>query len=364
MRILYVAPPAAGGIRSHLAEVVNYFSKGHEVMVVSPPDRRLEEAVTRGGGAFRAVPTSAGQILGLRRNVKSFMPSLVHLHGYKAELLGRMAAAGFQAPVVVTLHNYLVYPGSRVLLAPLFYFWEKRWPLRVHRYIAVSAALKHDFLARSSIDPQRVTVIHNGIRPEPFSQAKPRPELQELGSPLIGTALRLTHQKGIDVLVQAAPRIMQRYPGAALLISGQGPLEKKLQEKVAGMGLKKRIIFLGYVENLPEFMASLDIFVLPSRTEGLGIILLEALACGVPVVASNVGGIPEIITSGTHGLLVPAQNPGQLAAGIEKLWENQKLRKKLVKKGKERIRERFLLQDMLIKTAQVYEAVMRERDPV
>lgn len=363
MRILYVVPPAAGGIRSHLAEVVHYFSEKHEVMVISPPDRHLEAAVTRGGGAFRAVPASAGQILGLRKYVKSFMPSLVHLHGYKAELLGRLAAAGLKKPVVVTLHNYLVYPGSRVLLTPLFYFFEKSWPLPVHRYIAVSAALKHDFLARSSTDPKRVVVVHNGIRPERFSQARPLPELKALGSPLIGTALRLTHQKGIDVLLQAAPLILQRYPAASLLISGQGPLEKELQEKVARMGLAERIIFLGFVENLPEFLASLDIFVLPSRTEGLGIIILEALASGVPVLASNVGGIPEIITSGTHGLLVPAQDPGQLAAGIEKLWEDQNLRENLVKNGKERIREGFLLHDMLIKTAQVYEAVMRERDP-
>jgi glycosyltransferase involved in cell wall biosynthesis len=155
---------------------------------------------------------------------------------------------------------------------------------------------------------------------------------------------------------------MQRYPGAALLISGEGPLEKELQEKVAGMGLKNRIFFLGFVENLPDFLASLDIFVLPSRTEGLGIILLEALAGGVPVLATRVGGIPEIITSETHGLLVPAQDPEQLAAGIEKLWEDEGLRRTLVKKGKERIRERFLLQDMLIKTGQVYEAVTRERD--
>lgn len=363
MRILYVAPPAVGGIRNHLTGLIRYFSQEHEVMVIAPPDKHLKEAVEGVGGAFQVLDPPPGQLVGLRKWIKSFGPSLLHLHGYKAEMLGRMAAAGLPIPIVVTLHNYLIYPGSRLFFAPLYYYLKRAFPAR-DRYIAVSGALKEDFLKRSGVNPTKVTVIHNGIAMEPFRRAKPQPELTGLGSPLIGTALRLSRQKGIDVLVQAAPLIFQRYPRTALLVSGEGPLAKQLKDTVVDMGLANRIFFLGFVENLPRFLASLDIFVLPSRTEGLGIILLEALACGVPVVATDVGGIPEIITSGSHGLLVPAQNPAKLAAGIETLWEDQNLRRKLAERGIERIRERFLLQDMHIKTAQVYEDVMRERDRV
>lgn len=364
MRLLYVVPPAAGGIRSHLTELVTCFSKEHEVMVISPPDERLQESVIGGGGIFLTLKNSLGQLGALRKLILRFNPSLLHLHGYKAELLGRMAVAGFNIPIIVTLHNYLVYPGSRLFPASLFYRLERFVPGRVHRYIAVSEALKADYLSRSGTGSKRVTVIYNGIRLEAFSDAKPRVGLKGLGTPLIGTALRLTRQKGIDVLLDAAPAIFQRYPNASILISGEGPLEKELKRKVARMGLKKCILFLGFVENLAEYLASLDIFVLPSRTEGLGIILLEALACGVPVLATGVGGIPEIITSGTHGLLVPPRDQEQLAAGIETLWENKKLMNDLVENGKERIKERFLLHDMLIKTRQVYDDVMRERDRV
>ena len=361
MRLMYAAPPAAGGIRSHVVELVRHFSRDNEVLVLSPADSQLEAAVMAGGGFFYGSKTLSQQFFAIRRILRAFKPDLIHLHGYKAELLGRMAALGAGLPLVVTLHNYLSYTGSGPLPIRAFCLLQ-RLPLSpVNGYITVSQALKEEFLRWNDYPAEKVTVIYNGIRPGPFEKARPLPELQGLGKPLIGATMRLARQKGADILVEAAPFILARYPGAALLISGRGPMEKELKEKAAAMGLKEKVHFLGYFEDLPGFLASLDLYVQPSRTEGLGITLLEVLSCGTPAVASAVGGIPEIITCGVHGLLVPPGDARELAAAVIRLAEDEKMRQNLGEKGKKRIKEGFLLKDMLEKTAAVYGSLLGEK---
>ncbi len=168
----------------------------------------------------------------------------------------------------------------------------------------------------------------------------------------------MTAQKGIKDLLEATPLILNKYPEVRILIAGEGPLKEKLQLKSSKMGLEKRVYFLGYYDNLEDFWASLDLFVLPSHTEGMGIVLLEALASKVPVVATSVGGIPEIITSGKHGLLVPPKNPQALAEGVIELLEDINKKDSFVKAGVNRIKEKFLLSDMLLKTAEIYNEVL------
>ncbi len=203
----------------------------------------------------------------------------------------------------------------------------------------------------------KVEVVYNGICLNHYEKTEPAPTLCQEEFPVIGTALRLTAQKGIEDLLEATPLILNKYPEGRIFIAGEGPLKEKLLLKSSKMGLGKKVCLLGYYDNLASFFASLDVFVLPSHTEGLGIVLLEALASGVPVVATSVGGIPEIITSGKHGLLVPPKNPQALAEGVIDLLEDINKKDSFVKAGVSRIKEKFLLSDMLLKTAEIYNEV-------
>jgi glycosyltransferase involved in cell wall biosynthesis len=263
-------------------------------------------------------------------------------HGYKANLLGRRAARRHGIPAVAVARGW-TGESWRVRL----YERIDRWHLRkMDRVVCVSEA-QAERVRRCGVPPDRVRVIRNAIDPDRFSTltTRYRSRLERYFRPartlLVGAAGRLSPEKGFDVLVSAAARVVQRQPSAGFVLFGEGACRESLQQQIKAAGLSSAFVLGGFRPDLDRFLPHFDLFVLPSHTEGLPNVVLEACAAGVPVVATAVGGTPEVIEDGVTGHLVPAGNPEMLAYRIETLLANAAERRGLGRCGRLHVLEQF-----------------------
>ncbi len=208
-----------------------------------------------------------------------------------------------------------------------------------------------------------VAVIPNGIDGENFGRAIIKDMRQELaigsGEKIIIFVGGLKPIKGVRYLIEAFAMVAQKMPNARLLLVGDGPERQNLEAMVIKEGLKEKVHFVGKIENdaIVTYMMTGDIFVLPSLSEGFGIVNLESMACGLPIIATNVGGIPEIVTDGENGFLVSPKNPAQIAEKILLLFTDDKLREKISKNNKEKVKE-YDWQNIVAKLEKVYGEVL------
>ena len=172
--------------------------------------------------------------------------------------------------------------------------------------------------------------------------------------PIIGLGVRLTEGKGINYLLQAMPDIIKKFTDITLVIAGDGPAADKLKKQTVELGITRNVLFLGPRLDIPELLKVFDIYVLPSLSEGLPMVLLEAMAAGCPIVATNVGGIPTLIKHGDNGSMVEPKNPQALASEIIKLLSSQELRSQYSKKALETFQESYSADIMTRKYEQLY----------
>jgi len=268
--------------------------------------------------------------------------ALIHAHEFSAILFGWIVAMVARVPFVATVH------GKN-------YFWEKRRRRLAYRLIsrhgrmvAVSQDLKRFVCDRVGIAEERVEVIYNGVAP---AQAVAGGETQkcrvELGisgrCPVLGVVGSLYPVKGHRFLLEAMPEVIQRWPQAVLLMIGRGELEPALKEQAERLGIGRNVKFLGMRQDIPRLLSVVDLVILPSISEGLSLALLEAMAFGKPVVATRVGGNPELIDDGRTGLLVQPEDARDLAAGILRLLSNPGMMREFGRQGAERVRKCFSL---------------------
>jgi len=240
---------------------------------------------------------------------------ILFCHGYKANILGRLAARARMIPVVGVSRGWT---GENFRVS--CYEWVDRFHLRLMDAIVAVSNAQADRILRYGVKPDRVHVIHNAVDPDRFVDLDPRyrRELYHyFGRPrpnhIIMAAGRLSPEKGFDVLISAASRVIDVNQDVGFIIFGDGLLKNSLRQQIVYLGLTGRVVLGGFRSDLDRFYSHLDLFVLPSYTEGLPNVVLEACAAGVPVVATSVGGTPEIIDSGINGFLVPPGDPIKLA---------------------------------------------------
>lgn len=286
---------------------------------------------------------------------------ILHAHLIHANLLGALVGRLARVPVVVaTRHNVDIGGAWRE--------WANRW-LRGWRdaVVAVSDQVRWVEIERSGIDPARVILIRNGVPIEPF--ASPDPTATDRlrrkwkippTSPVIGTLARFDEQKGHVVLLEAMARVLQRRPRARALLVGEGPLRQAVEQKAHALGLSHAVVLTGLRRDVPQVLALLDLFVLPSLWEGLPVSVLEAMAAGRPVVATRVGGVPEAVEHGVTGLLVPPRDPRALAAAIIRLLEDAELRRSMGRAGRERVEQQFSIAATVRRTEALYERLLRQ----
>ncbi|HHY39275.1 MAG TPA: glycosyltransferase [Clostridia bacterium] len=233
--------------------------------------------------------------------------------------------------------------------------------------IAVSKAAAEN-LVRCGVIPSKITVIENGVA-VPHLAVPPVNALNDSAGnentkerPLtVGTVGRLSPEKGHSVFVRAAAIIRDRFPSCRFLIVGDGPLKGQLQSLAMDLGLEKEIEFLGYHRDVLPYLQSMDVFALPSYTEAMPFSLLEAMALGLPVVASEVGGVPEVVKDGENGFLVEPGNEEDLSDKIIRLLESPHVRQAMGQAGRETIKSRFNVEIMARRVAELYRSVLAAR---
>ncbi len=302
-------------------------------------------------------PATAGElccteILRLSRIIKKLSPDIVHVHLFHASRFGAMAAymAGMKL-IVRTKHN-VSDPEARH--GKKDRIWRALYPLMLERTVAVSKAI-----AREIDSPY---VIYNGVDTDYFDpgtidqdcRKECVKKFQVEGSPLLGIAARLTKQKGHPVLIRAFSQLLRDWPDARLLIAGDGEERSTLEILTSDLGLCEKVIFLGPIRNVREFLSILDMFVHPSIFEGLGIAVIEAMSMGLPIVATRVDGLCELISDGVEGLLVEHSNPGELCQAMNRILGNPALGAKLGSQARTKAVDQFSLKTMVQKYQELY----------
>ena len=263
-------------------------------------------------------------------------------HGYKANLLGRVAARRQKVPVVAVSRGW-TGESFKVRLYERLDRFHLRW---MDRVVCVSAAQAAK-VRRAGVRPGRVRVIHNAVDPERFADPDPRyrAKLLRYFRPrrklVVGAAGRLSPEKGFDVLVRAAEQVAQEGASVGFILFGDGPCRAQLVQQIDAAGLKASFVLSGFRADLDRFVPYLDLLVLPSHTEGLPNVVLEACAAAVPVVATAVGGTPEVIEDGVSGYLVPPGDPEALAGRIRDLLASEERRREMGFQGRQRVLEHF-----------------------
>jgi glycosyltransferase involved in cell wall biosynthesis len=232
--------------------------------------------------------------------------------------------------------------------------------------LAVSQGVRDYLIEPGGLDPARVRVVHNGVDLARIRQHRPRAEVRrELGlaeaNQVVGLVARLDHWgKGHKEFFTALSTLKDRHPVEALIIGG-GRREAEVKQLAAEMGLAGRVHFLGQRQDIPDLLSALDIFVLPSHSEGVSLALLEGMAAGLPVIATAVGGLPEVVTDGVNGLLIPPQDPEALAQALARFLDDPALAKKLGENARQHVNENFSLERLGREINEIYEELTGSR---
>ncbi|HEO70790.1 MAG TPA: glycosyltransferase family 1 protein [Candidatus Hydrogenedentes bacterium] len=286
----------------------------------------------------------------LARAVRRFDVDIVHAHASHGHALACLARLLSECNVIV--HRRIDrMPRSNAL---------SRWKYRqADHYVAVCERVGN-VLREFGVPAERITTIHSSIEPSWFDvEPLSREELGVAeGVPLLGCVGALVAQKNHLNLLEALPVILRETPQLQVVIIGEGELRGQIEGHIARFGLGAHVRLLGHRNDVPRILKALDLFVLPSRDEGIGGACIEALAAGVPVVATDVGGVGEVVQDGRTGLLVPAADPEALAHAVLHLLQTPKFAEALAARGRLLVHENFTVDRMVERTIGVYEKVL------
>jgi len=298
--------------------------------------------------------------------------TILQTHGARANFYGRIAGRLAGVPVIIsTVHNSLKDYEVRSFRRGLYTFLLRLTLPLVHRIICVSDSNRRDLIDECPAAEARIQTVYNGVDPSAFllqpDRTKVREELGIVSGPVLITIARLTEAKGHRYLLQALPRLLETWPQLCCLFVGEGELHDTLQRMAMDLGVERSCRFVGIREDIAEILAAADVVVLPSLSEGFPFVLLEALAMGCPVVASQVNGVPELIEDHKTGLLVPPRDPQALATAIREVLSDSTAASKMGAAGRAVVQERFTVDHMVANTTAIFDAAMQDagvRSPV
>lgn len=365
--VLLINSLAPGGAERSLVELLSPLLAGGVspiLVCLTRSDIGFEPEVREGGFDLRFVESTRlpGRIREVSAILRAEKPRLLHTTLFDSDIVGRLAAWGTGIPVLTTLANTTydpariagdtnLSPGKVNLVRAIDAFTARRLTDHFH---AVSEAVKESAVEHLGVDPGLVTVVRRGRDPGRLgmrSDDRRRLARESLGfdaeARLILTVGRHEYQKGQAHLIDAFARISGRQPSAVLLIAGrEGNASESLRRKAEEGGVADRVRFLGHRADVGDLMAAADVFVFPSLWEGLGGVLIEALALEVPIVSSDLAATREVVgADGASGILVAPGDVGALAAAIEDLLNDPEHRRQAVANSRKRFEEEFLLED-------------------
>jgi glycosyltransferase involved in cell wall biosynthesis len=282
----------------------------------------------------------------LARDLRGRLPDLVHVVSRRRLPCGKWLANVWKRPLLLTVHDYLA-PGETL-------GFDGPWARQV---IAVSDSVRQELLTRTALAPHQVLVICGGA---PVAESSSVDVLNPQRSPVVGTAGPLEAAKGLETFLQAARQVLQQHPEVQFVIAGAGPEERRLRRLVRDQRMAEHVTF---VPNFPDFacsLAAMDIYVLPSLKQGLGTIMLEAMGRGIPVIATNTGGVYSVVQDGDTGLLIPPSDSARLAERILELLRDPLRARTIGERAREMVRTRYPIERGVEETIALYRRVLED----
>ena len=326
-----------GAVEEYLAALVR--AQGDDAVLLYPDDPVLAPFAELGGRAFDL--DAPGLTRRLARTLRALRPELVHVTDVFPQAL--VAARLARVRHLVVTHHTPELPRRDNLAGRI---WNRLgWATRPHVIYTSETDRQRDGRPRGH-------VIELGIDLDRFARGR-----RVLDGVVVGNVARLAEQKGHRDLVAAAPAVLERYADARFVVAGDGELRDQLEALARPLG--DRFTFLGERHDVPDLLASFDVFAYPSRFEGLCLAVIEAQAAGVPVVATPVGGIVENVVDGDTGLLVPPNDPPALAQAILRVLDDPQLGRRLAERARPRALERYGRERMVERTLALYDAIRK-----
>ena len=349
-----------GGQNQVLVTVLGLRALGHRTMLVAHPRGELRQRAKEGLDLLPLAPRTEMDLSAawrLSRVIKQLKPDILHAHDPHGVALAALA---------LSMSTQLAKPPLIAARRVDFHLRGgslSRWKYRqVDCFICVSSAIRQ-MLISDGVPENRAVVVNEGIDLDRV-HAAPRAALHEElwlphGAPLVGNVAALVPHKGQKHLIEAAALVVQRMPDARFVIAGEGELRASLERQIQDHHLEKHVLLLGFRPDVLSLHKAFDVFVMSSVTEGLGTSLLDAMACGKPIVATTAGGIPEVVEDGRTGLLVAPRDHRAMADAIVRLLHDAALRQQLGAAGLAAARSRFSAERMVLDTLRVYRRVAR-----
>lgn len=375
--VFYTDTPIYGGAERHMTLLASHLNpEKYQVTFVFSDYKQLktwQEQLKTLKIPFHAVKVAhkhdPRHFTALKKILNDLKPEILHLHLWNP---GSCRYAFYATDrkvtkIIATEHDPFPLRGIKRSL-------KKQCLKKTAHTIAVSNA-NHDLLLKEYPElKNRISVIHNGIDLSEFEKALLRFSAQEkqkirtvqfkseADDFIIECIAALHPRKGLKYLIEAFKKVAETIPKAKLVILGEGPQENELKKLIKNLDLDNKIVLLGFQKNIPKLLKSSDLFILPSIKEAFGLVLLEAMACQLPVIASNVGGIPEIINDHKNGELVPPANIQVLADKIIEIYKNKAQREKIAFLGNHDVKK-FDAKEMAQKTENVYNKILNHESP-
>ncbi|HCU80655.1 MAG TPA: hypothetical protein DGN60_05775 [Chloroflexi bacterium] len=298
-------------------------------------------------------------VVRLVRRLRGLDPSIVHTHLIHADLYGTIAAriAGVRA-IISSRHNDDPFRSN--------------WPLSIllrlvnrytNRFIAISDRVRVFTIENEKVPASVVDTVYYGLPVYEHDEGQVVDARTEFGlskGPLLVCAARLTEQKGHKWLLKAFKSVIDQFPEASLLLLGDGPLREHLEDTVINLGISNHVRFAGWRTDVMEILPSTDLFVLASEWEGLGLVLLEAMSLSLSIVATEVGGIPEVVVDGETGWLVQSKDSDALAGSILAALRSPNKMLECGRMGKLRVQNIFSVEKMIIDTEKIYNLLLTQ----
>lgn len=280
---------------------------------------------------------------------------VVHTHNMGPLFYGTLAARMARVPVVINTRHGRAKKQKHPII----------WHMN-NAVVTISEDAKTELLKFNGVNPGKVKVIYNGIDIRRYSKQRENNTVKmalniEPSTQIIGTVARLAAEKDQFTLLDTFSKVAGKIDNTKLIIVGDGPLRKELTDYANGLGISDKVLFLGFRENIPDIINIFDVFVLSSLMEGVSLTLLEAMASELPIVATNVGGNPEVVIDGVTGFLVPPKEPEKTAEAIAKILQNPELAQKMGGAGRKRVEEKFSLERMVREYGELYEECLARK---
>ncbi len=349
-------PGWRGGQRQVFLLCTGLAERGHPVTLVARRDGELAKSAAAAG--IDVVETGAGAfpvaaVRALLRTIARRRPAVVGLHSSRSHTVGTLARllSGPGRPLFVVTRR-VDFPPSRG------FFGRFKYVRGADAYLAISRAVRQALVA-AGVPAGRIRLVHSGVEPPvvpPGAREAVRRELGiGTGAPVLGVVAALVDHKGHRYLLEAMPAVLDAFPETVLLVAGAGALREELESQARALGLAGGAVrFLGHRSDIPRLLGALDLFVMPSKLEGLGTAIVDAVLAGVPVVATRAGGIPELIEDGETGLLADVRSPESLARRIVQALADPDLRARLADRARRVARTRFTADAMVEATLAAY----------